>query len=298
MNHLTHFNHLVEALREYVDNDLPHYTDSLKKAFLETEPVFTRPRYSEFFWHCASNIPGWLPWILLANAQAESEGSAKLLSLWKDLDYNQEVETKILAHAKDESRHSRLFLQLTGRAFPRAVSASDIDQLAQTLPDVRKQNHQKSTTRVPENILIDHMVQMNIGEIRTRLHMMLLAPAIYAFSPTSEKETVKRILEGLLRDEVRHIGYTACLMEAWANAGARGLLNQLYSERLHDFHLITIQQTEASIHAYGQGKFPDLLEIQLEVMKYLLSSKTTASGGETLAVRPMGRETGETRAVV
>src|ERR687892_643168 len=47
-----------------------------------------RPQYHEFFWHCASTVPGWLAAIIFANARVESEGSAKLLRIWRGVDYN------------------------------------------------------------------------------------------------------------------------------------------------------------------------------------------------------------------
>jgi len=261
MNHLDHFEDLLSDVREYADHDLPYYASSLRSAFTQVEPLFTRSRYAEFFWHCASTVPGWLPKVVIANSEAESEGSAKLLKLWRTVSYNSEVEDKVLVHAKDESRHSRLFLCLAERAFPSWLVPGEIARLNDRLPDVRRKKYEKAEHQIPEALLIDHLVQMNIGEIRTRIHMHLLAPVIYAFTPKEYKDSVGRILEGLVRDEVRHIGYTALLMEKWAEDGAVDYLDRLYSERLHDFSLVTLRQTEPAIRSYGQGRFPDLLEI-------------------------------------
>jgi hypothetical protein len=252
---------VLAAVREYVDHDLPLYTECLRAAFREVEPIFARKRYSEFFWHCASTVPGWLPEVVLANAEVESAGSAKLLSLWQGVDYNTEVEAAVLGHAEDESRHSRVFLKLARHAFPRTIDTSLVEEMARTLPDVRGKQHVKSPTRINEVTLIDHLVQMNIGEIRTRLHMHLLAPTVAAFTPEETKPKVELILTSLVRDEVRHIGYTARLMEVWANSGAATLVRTLYAQRLRDFDVITFEQTAPAVRSYGQGRFPTLLEL-------------------------------------
>lgn len=69
------------------------------------------------------------------------------------------------------------------------------------------------------------------------------------------------MLEGLGLDEVRHIGYTAKLMEAWCREGAAERIADLYARRLHEFHAITVEQTEAAVRDYGEGRYPDLLEV-------------------------------------
>ncbi len=253
---------VLAAIRMYADHDLPHYTDCLRRAFAEVEPVFARERYSEFFWHCAGTVPGWLAEVVCANARVESEGSAKLLELWRGVDYNEEVGRAVFDHAEDESRHSRVFLKLARHAFPAAVSPEVVGEMDSTLPDVRRKPHERGATRIPEGVLIDHLVQINIGEIRTRLHMHLLGPAIAAFAPEgAPRAKVERIVTSLVRDEVRHIGYTARLMETWIESGAGSHVTDLYSRRLHEFDALTVEQTEPAVKSFGQGRFPDLLEL-------------------------------------
>jgi hypothetical protein len=252
---------LLEAVRTLVNADLPIYSDSLTAAFSECDPVFTRDGYCDFFWHCASTVPGWLAQVILANAEAESQGSAKLLKLWERVDYNAVVEKEILIHGKDESRHSRLFLDLVQLSFPGVADEAFIAGLRSSLPDIRKREYAKTGTVLAETALIDALVQMNIAEIRTRIHIELFAPLIYGLTPAENRESCVRILRGLARDEVRHVGYTARLMEQWAQAGSSNLIRELYTRRLRDFHAITIAQTEGAVRAFGQGRFPELLEV-------------------------------------
>ena len=252
---------LLEIVRDYTGDELPNYSDSLRAAFREVEPIFTRPRYAEFFWHCATTIPAWTARVILNNAQGESEGSEKLLDLWRGIRSEAHVADQVMAHARDESRHSRIFIRLTERAFPSDFESSDLQSLEARLPDVRVGKHEKARTRIPENHIIDHLVQMNIGEIRTRLHMHLFAPVVHGMAPADNKRAVRRLLGGLVRDEVRHIGYTAKLMESWAESGSGGLIRRLYRGRLKTFDQMTYQQTQDAVHHYGQGRFPDLLDV-------------------------------------
>lgn len=238
---------LLEIIREHVNHDLPHYSDSLKHAFKEVEPIFARKRYAEFFWHCSTTVPGYTERVVLANGPAEAEGSEKLFDLWQGVNYNEHVAEQILKHSYDEQRHSRIFVRIAERAFPQFLTMEAGAQFEKTLPDVKQKELIKSETVIPENHLIDHLAQMNIGEIRTRLHMHLFAPIIYGFTPEESRKSIRKLLEGLVKDEVSHIGYTARLMESWAEDGNAEYIKKLYTGRLHAFNHITVKQDRKSV---------------------------------------------------
>lgn len=252
---------LLSVVREFAQDDLPLYTDALRTAFSKVEPVFARRRYAEFCWHCAVNVPDWMASVVLANGKGESEGSEKLLELWRHVRGGTEAEEQIMAHARDESRHSRIFVRMTEMAFPGCFEPEAIRRYEESLPDVRGKAHQKAKQPIPESHVIDHLAQMNIGEIRTRLHMHLFAPIVHGDAPAESKRPVRRLLRGLVKDEVRHIGYTAKLMEEWARDRSATFITDLYVGRLNTFNKITVEQTETAVRDYGQGRFPDLLEI-------------------------------------
>lgn len=92
---------ILSQLKDYSNDDLSRYTVLMKDAFKHVEPVFTKSKYLDFFWHCASTVPGWIAEVVLANADAESQGSKKLLDLWKSTTIDKEIEDSILFHAKD-----------------------------------------------------------------------------------------------------------------------------------------------------------------------------------------------------
>ncbi len=251
----------LELARHHAGTDLCIYTDCVRSAFEEVDPIFVRHRYSEFFWHCASTVPGWLPQVVLGNCQAESDGSAKLLDLWQHVNFNESIEDQVLFHARDEARHARIFVQLAEACFPATFPHSFLSNYRATLTKIEKRKLVKSDSPIDGTLLIDHLVQMNMGEIRTRLHMELLAPVLYAFAPPENKKQVEDILEGLASDEVVHIGYIANILEEMCQSGDTKRVQEIYVERLRDFNEFTRDQTESAIAQFGNGLFPDLLEI-------------------------------------
>jgi hypothetical protein len=252
---------VLGAVREFLSADCPLYTDILRRSFEVVDPVFVRPKYSDFFWHCATTVPGWLPQVVRASAEAESDGSVRLLTLWKAIDTYAEAERWILSHALDEARHSKLFLHLVALAFPQAVSPEELAITRSRLNSITKSDIVKSDSRASEEVFIDHLLKINMGEIRTRIHMHLLAPVIFNLTPVEHQAEMARILDGLDRDEVRHIAYTVQILEEWAKNGGASRMDQMYADNLHAFHHRTMQETEGALKQFGLGQFPELLEI-------------------------------------
>jgi len=252
---------ILLQLKEFSDDDLSMFSVILKDSFKQVSPVFTKPKYVEFFWHCASTVPGWIGEVVLANAEAESQGSKKLLDLWKSTIVNKEIEDSILYHAKDESRHSHLFIKLFLIAFPETNSSRGVSKIRDELTKIDNRDLIKDSMTVSDDELLDHLIQMNMGEIRTLVHMHFLGPIIYAMTPKEDKGKVNKILQGLAQDEVIHIGYTSKLIEDWCRDNNYERANHLYKYRLMDFHKLTISQTESTVRQYANNKYPMLLEI-------------------------------------
>lgn len=248
-------------VRARFNNDLPHFTDCIRGAFASVDAVFWRDRYLEFYWRCVTTVPSYIQQVVAANAEAESAGAAGLFELWTTVRDSPKVEEGVEKHFRDESRHARLFVHLTELAFPGFVVANEAEAWKLRLFDATRATYVKADAAASTPVILDNLVQMNIGEIRTRAHMFMIGPVLTAFAPDENKERVDGILSGLVYDEVSHIGYTACLMEEWCRDGHKSLVQQLYARRLRDFNQYTIEQTRQSIDAFGEGKFPDLFEI-------------------------------------
>ena len=65
---------VLAAIRDFSNADFSHYTETLKTAFSEVDPLFVRPKYADFFWHCSTTVPGWLPHIVLASPRRRAMG--------------------------------------------------------------------------------------------------------------------------------------------------------------------------------------------------------------------------------
>lgn len=252
---------ILSALQEKTDDDLRFYADCVRTSFAEFEPVFTRERYADFFLHCACTVPGWTAATVLANAKKESDGAGDLLKLWAAIKFDQHVQDKVLFHAYDECRHSRLFVDLTNLAFPNLLATERASSFKQGLIKIEKSKLVKSDYTLPEQHLIDHLIQMNMGEIRTRIHIKMLAPVINAFTPKESRLRIESILNGLISDEEVHVSYTAKFINQWCEDGNEDAARTLFQRRLRDFDRYTRMETHAAVTAYGNGQFPDLMEI-------------------------------------
>jgi len=252
---------ILLQLKDYSNDDLSRYTVLMKDAFQQVGPIFTKPQYVDFFWHCASTVPGWIADVVLANADAESQGAKKLVDLWKSTTIDKEIEDSILFHAKDEARHSHLFVKLDSIAFPESNTDGELSKIKDGLTKINSHDLVKDGVSVSNYDLLDYLVQMNMGEIRTLVHMHFLGPVIFAMTPKESKDKVYTILQGLAKDEVIHIGYTSKLIEDWCNDSNYTVAKHLYHNRLMDFHKLTVSQTTDTIKKYGQNQYPALLEI-------------------------------------
>jgi hypothetical protein len=250
----------IAAVKAYLNDDFPFYSDALLSAFVRVNPVFARPEYADFFWNCASTIPGWLPNILVESAIAESTGSKTLLTYWKIVRDNEQAENGLLRHARDEAAHARVFLRLVDLAFPDFVpfeKRHEIDSSLHVIPrDVEKEDR-----RLPEMILINYLTRINMAELRTLINLHLVAPMFYALTPDENKEAVSRLLNSLQGDEIHHIAYTAKLLDFFGRDSGSNLLNKIYKENLYEFGLYSTKGLEEAVRIHGGNEFFDLLQV-------------------------------------
>lgn len=252
--------HSLRAVERNVD-DCSHYLSSLIRAFNSARPIFVHPDYEEFFWTCAATAPGWIQTVILQSAISESDGAKLLFKTWQAINYNNEVETGLLAHAKDEAYHSRIFLQLVSKVFPNYMTRAQAAEIRSGLYRIDSMKIQKSGLHLPEEIAIDYLVQINLSEVRTLMNLHLIAPVLCRLAPIDQREAVEKQLRSLQRDELRHISYTARLMEGWASAGDEKLVANLFARNMDEFNTYTVLGTKKAIEEYGQGKFPTLLDL-------------------------------------
>jgi hypothetical protein len=100
-------------------------------------------------------------------------------------------------------------------------------------------------------VTLDDLIQMNIAEIRTLVHHLIQRPMLLAYCAPERRDRLARLHERLELDEGIHIGYTAALIEEFANRGKADAVKRLMQERMSDFNAITNEDL-------GRGAFePD-----------------------------------------
>ena len=94
--------------------------------------------------------------------------------------------------------------------------------------------------------VIDELVQVNIGEIRTRIHQLLLRPVIMTYSAEMDHSRLSGLLQSILSDETRHVAYTATLLEAFIDQDEhlQDFIRTTFRQRLREFNEITLDEVD------------------------------------------------------
>jgi len=226
---------------------LAGYAASLRAACDAYPPPFGMAWYGEKYREAASN-PDWLAMSLVANAAKEGEGAQKLWGL-AGRTANYEVAEQIRMHAVDEARHARLYIAMLETAFPDTISEEIRPALLALSPGYSPRDQPPVSPPAADNRVLDELIQMNIGEIRTRIHQLLLRPVLTAYCPPDRRGKLARILDSLLEDETRHIEYTARLIERSIGRGLGEFVHRTMAKRLDEFNQITLGEVGESTYA-------------------------------------------------
>jgi hypothetical protein len=226
---------------------LPEYAAGLRAACAASAPVFGTARYRRHYRELARD-PGWLAISLVVNAEKEGEGARKLWRLAGRAG-EPEVAEQVRHHALDESRHALVYLALLDTVFPGSVRDEDRLRLRELSPRYRSGDRPARRRRATRRRVLDELIQMNIGEIRTRLNQLLLAPAARRCCPARGRRRLTRMLTALLADETRHILYTAGLLERAIVEGEGPFVRRTMVRRLAQFNAITLAEIAGGAHA-------------------------------------------------
>lgn len=238
----------IEALRELAVPELPAYEAMLISACDEVSPVFGTKDYGEIY-RSAAMDPGWLAASLISNAEAEGDGAKRLRDITCSTT-REDFATQIRQHALDEARHSKWYLSILDLVFPDTPDENLRTLLSSLSPNLTEPVEFVADESSPfsHEVTLDDLVQMNIAEIRTRIHHMLQRKMLLAHCDKGAQEPVTKILDRLLLDETRHIAYTAKLIERLTLEGqSKGscCARSLMHERMRDFNIITEDEINA-----------------------------------------------------
>lgn len=218
---------------------LPHYRRALTSAFERFPPVFGRKAYAELY-RTSARDPEWVALSLATFAEGEGDGAERLWDMAASTP-DAEIAAQVKQHAIDEARHSRGYVTLLGLIFPELADEELLATMKQLSPGYTAAQPLRARKGSPDArpTTLDELIQMNIAEMRTRVQHVFQRPVLLACCKPARRERVRRILDSLLADETRHIGYTARLIERIAQTSGSEAVMSLMHERVRDFNEIT-----------------------------------------------------------
>lgn len=227
--------------------DSPLYDAILENAVLLAPPPFAENQFGRRYFELARNSD-WFANSLVANAALEGYGATQI---WKFSNRvaSDEYAAAVRQHARDESRHSTLFIAMLRMVFPGATIDEDTEtalagmqpRFALKEPPVAKR---PEAELMSGDLLLDELIQVHITEIRALVLQYLLRSALLAYARPPHDHRLERMSARLIRDESRHIGYTARIFEKEAREGSREFLFDAFHSRLRDFNDLTMIELE------------------------------------------------------
>ena len=225
----------------------PNYLAALTAA-LQDQPPYGTKAYCDAY-RAASMDRRWMAASLLTNAHGEGEGATRL---WSMAACAEDGETRDLLkqHAVDESGHALFYLSFVDLALPGSIAPEFRSELRQLSPGYSMTHDPFVVEDNPygRTPTIDDFIQVNIAEIRTTVHHLLQRRALLHHADPEVHPRLMKLLDRLLHDELRHVGYTAKLIETMSAAAGRDRLARLFCKRFSEFNELTIEQL-------GQGIF-------------------------------------------
>lgn len=239
---------VVRSLRAIGATPHPDYEEALLCAFEAHPPVHEKSSFGRHYFNKARDKV-WFANSLIENARMEGYGSEQI---WKfsnrlvDPDYVK----KVRQHSLDESRHSKMFVMMLGIVFPRALEDEALRAAVEGLYPGFTAKSPPPTEDVPPALRIggeealDELIQVHLTEIRAIVLQHLLRSAILAHTPPASQQQIQNFMGSLIRDEARHIEYTAGLFEDAIREGRRDFVFSTLAARQSALNDLTYEELE------------------------------------------------------
>lgn len=239
---------VMDNLRDITAREYPGYARILDHSFRAAPPPFSMNWFGRHYFQLARD-PEWFANSLVANSALEGYGSTQIWNFSTRM-HQDEYIAAVQQHALDESRHSTMFISMLHLTFPGVMMD------AVTKERIRRNQPRYSPVRLPEarrvapehrmscEESISELVGVHLTEIRALVLQYLLRSVIEVYAPASSKTRIGMFCGSLIRDEARHIDYTASIFEALANEGHADLLTDLFEKRVREFNDLTMVELE------------------------------------------------------
>jgi hypothetical protein len=227
--------------------ECPMYCAALDRALAEEPPPFDSSAYADIY-RGASEDVRWMAVSLITNAEREGDGATRLWSL-AACSADEDERQLLKQHAIDESTHALYYLSILDLAFPGMADPAFRRELNSLSPGFSRSQPLAPVPGSPyaKQVVIDDFLQMNIAEIRTTIHHIMQRTAIAQHCSDASLRPIAAIQRALLRDELRHVAYTAQLIERRAREGRADAVAALFVRRFRDFNRITTNELGTTV---------------------------------------------------
>jgi hypothetical protein len=239
---------VIENLRAIGLPQHPIYEEVLTHAVITAPPPFAENWFGRRYFELARSAE-WFANSLIANAALEGYGSTQIWKFSNKVD-NDAYAAAVRKHSLDESRHSTIFVTMLKLVFPGAHIDTDT---AKNIDDLQPHYSAKShppIEKAPEGQLyrgerlLHELIQVHITEIRALVLQHLLRPTLLAYSPSSARNRLDALSRSLIRDESRHIEYTAEIFESEAAGGCKDFIFASFESCMREFNDLTMIELE------------------------------------------------------
>lgn len=206
----------IAALRGIDGKTRPFYEQALQRACSCVPPPYSMQWFGETFRHKGRDA-SWFAGLLVSDAHMEGYSAGRLWQYAERI-ADPGLSEGMLRHARDEAKHSQLFGRVVVDVFPQLQSAELSGQLASFVPQFPVAAGTLTEAPAFEELL-NSLILINLYEIKALVLGQLLLPLALAHAPEANKKRVSKMLEGILRDEVYHVRYSADFIEAACVAG-------------------------------------------------------------------------------
>jgi hypothetical protein len=224
---------------------LSRYHAALTEACAAAPPPYGQAWYGDRYRSWAVD-PSWMAQSLIDNAAKEGEGAQKLWAL-AGRSRNSTIAEAVRRHAIDEARHARFYIALLQLAFPSLLDRRAFGKLQKLSPGYTTKDFPSRLRAANDDSVLDEIVQMNIGEIRTLIHQKLMRPVLTMHCPPDGRPRLTKLLDGLGGDELKHIEYTARLIDEAARSKSE-FVNSTFRKRVAEFNRITLNEVGAGTY--------------------------------------------------
>ena len=243
----------LEALCD--PNGLKNYRLALSNACKSNPPPYGQAWFGNEFRFRARDY-SWFASLLVSDADLEGYSARQLWAYAGAID-DLRFAAGLRRHAIDEARHSRIFARLLFLVFPRLDEEDLRLRLDAMAPELRLSDAQPSSTplKCSREELLNSAILINLHEVKALVLEYLLRPTVIAYCDTPNERRANRLLGSLISDEIRHIRYSAEIIDAAMNDGYRNYVYDAMSDFQSLLNAATVEEVNTTPRPDAQCEF-------------------------------------------